>query len=346
MSTNPQNPEFLPPQYRSQGLRVAITGGTGSLGSAITRHFLAAGVERIVVFSRSEFSQAMMAQSLETEFGQAKMAPVLRFFLGDVRDRRRMIDAFAGCDVVVHTAALKRVDAVASHIGEVMKTNILGTMNTIEAAYEAGVAKVLFISSDKSVEPTNAYGASKQMGEHLATGSNAVTYPKGTRVATVRYGNVLGSRGSVVHLWRQRVAEGKPIQLTSREMTRFWITMPQACQLVADCLNVMDGGEIFVPILPACDLVTLATALAGPDYPIEVVGLRPGGEKLHESLLSSDEINRAEHAGAPGLMIPPHLMSWGSQIQHGPKYVGGPYTSDRVPRLSLEQMWEFLQAVP
>jgi len=324
-------------------MRVCITGGTGSLGQALTYHFLRQWADRVVVFSRDELKQAVMCREIEAQF--PGVGPQIRMFLGDVRNRRRMVKAFHGCDVVVHAAALKRVDAVACHMGEIKATNIDGTENVIDAALEAGVGKVLLISSDKAVEPTNAYGASKQMAEHLAIGANSITYPQGTRVSVLRYGNVLGSRGTVVHLWRQQVAAGQPIKLTHWEMTRFWITLQQACELVTAVLEQMDGGEIFVPQLPALELRTLAQAIGGPGYNIEIMGLRPGGEKIHETLLSSDELPRTEVVRT-GLMIPPHFMSWSGRITRGLPRPPTPYTSATAGRLTIENMRGLLADVP
>lgn len=321
-------------------MRVLITGGTGTLGQALTQHFLREGAERVVVFSRDEQKQAVM--------GAAITHPHVRFFLGDVRDRDRLSEALHGIDTLVHAAALKRVDALASHPGEVRRTNIEGSANVIRCAIGEGVRRVLMISSDKACLPTNIYGVTKSAMEWEAVASNALSVPRGTAVACVRYGNVLGSRGSVVHLFRQRVADGRPLLLTHREMTRFWITVDEAVALVSRCLGLMVGGEIFVPVLPAMRLVDLAEAVA-PGHPTQVVGLRPGGEKLHEVLINEDEARRTVAVDDTLWCIRPEPHAWRADDpwQGEPFPSGFVYQSDRVGwRLSVADMRKLLESVP
>lgn len=316
--------------------RVLVTGGTGTLGAAIVRRCLALGYERIVVFSRSESRQA----TLQGELGDH---PALRFFIGDVRDRERLIHAFYHVDAVIHTAALKRVDAMAYNPDEVRKTNIEGSANVIAAAAEAGVSKVLMISSDKAVSPMNVYGVSKAQMEHEAIASNALTWPRGTAIACTRWGNVLGSTGSVIQLWRAQRAAGKPLTLTEPEMTRFWLTADQAVSVVLEALYRMEGGEIFVPECPAMRLGDLAHAFA-PGHATEVIGLRPGGEKLHEELWTSEEGPRTVYDD--GLyIIRPSLHPWRGDTPWVGIAAPKTYRSDLVPRVTIAEMARWLESV-
>lgn len=321
-------------------MKVGITGGTGSLGSALVRWLLKHQMaEKIVILSRDEIKQAQLAEELGSH------PKILRFFIGDVRDQPRLLNAFYGLSVVVHAAALKRVDAVAYNPIEVVKTNILGTQAVIEAACACRVPRVLVISSDKAVEPTNVYGASKNLAEHLAVGANAYTFAQGTRVSAIRYGNVLGSRGSVIPAWRRRIREGAPLPLTDPRMTRFWITMPQAIEAVWTAMRDMAGGDIFVPDLQAMALTDLAEALA-PKYPIKMVGIRPGGEKLHERLLSQEEPRRTvRREGA--FVIQPAIRTWGGHALGGdPVGEDFEYQSDTWPRrLTPAEMRPFLDEI-
>ena len=304
---------------------VLITGATGSLGNALVRHILTTQVNRIACLSRDEVKQSQMAQRFTDHR--------LRFFLGDVRDVDRLEQAFHSIDMVIHAAALKRVDRVAYDPSEAVKTNILGTQNVISAAMRAKVKKVLLISSDKAVEPQNIYGATKMTAEWLAVMSNVYTYPQGTKVSAVRYGNVIGSRGSVVELWQAAVANGEPLQLTDDRCTRFWITLAQAVQLVMTALEQMDGGEIFVPVLPSMKLTDLAEAIAPSPYPRFVTSLRPGGEKLHETLLNQDEVQRTVLAGGI-FVVNPSLRFWG-----GVPWIGLALPTDFVYRSDLNTRW-------
>ena len=320
---------------------VRITGGTGSLGRALIRHYLTTPVARIAILSRDEWKQAMLAKELTDDR--------IRWFLGDVRDPERLEMAFHGIDTVIHAAALKRIDRVAYDPSEVIKTNVIGTQNVIHAAIKAGVKKMLVVSSDKAVEPTNIYGASKMCAEWLAVMSNVYSYPRGTRVSVVRYGNVIGSRGSVAELWEEAVKAGLPIQITDERCTRFFITMPQAVQFIEDALVLMDGGEIFVPDLPSMRITDLADAVA-PGHARFITDLRPGGEKLHEKLLNAEEATRTGQCLPGGMpdtdihrivyIIKPALNYWGGQfLGHIPVPPDWVYSSDRNTRwLSVEDM--------
>ncbi len=345
-------------------MRIVVTGGTGSLGRAFLRRLAAQKPAPIgddnniytvpphyrdkpdvgVMFSRDELKQAQVMESLGYPDN-------IRACIGDVRDPDRLRVAFRGADVVIHAAALKRVDAVAMHADETVKTNIVGSVNVFRAAMDCGVPKVLLISSDKAVLPTNSYGASKQMAEWVATGFNTYSVPAGTRIATIRYGNVLGSRGSVVHIWRKALREGRSLPLTNPDATRFVITMDQALTGISEALRVMQGGEIFVPKLGWCYVrdIGLAMVSGGETVKFETVGLRPGGEKIHEQLLSDDERHRCgstEHA----YVVVPHIHSWGIAhpwVLHDPaqipEYVSG---NPQLERATPRDLAPLIAAVP
>lgn len=283
-------------------MRILVTGGSGTFGRAFIRRALASGLyaDGVISYSRDEQKAAAMT----AEFGHHA---AFKAFLGDVRDSQRLDTALYGVTHVVHAAALKRVDAAAYSPSEVIATNVIGTMNVVDAAIRRGVERVVVISSDKSCMPTNIYGATKMCAEHFATQSNAYGYPRGTRIACVRYGNVLGSRGSVIGIWRQQVRDGLPIGITDRRMTRFIMTIEEATDLVIRALGHMHGGEVFVPKLPSASIVDLATAVAPPDgYPTVDIPMRPGGEKLHESLLNEEEPVRTYERDGCYVVVPSH----------------------------------------
>ena len=259
---------------------VLITGGTGSFGKKFTQALLRdKKPKKIIIFSRDELKQH------EMQVGGFNDA-TLRYFIGDVRDKERLVRAMHGVDIVVHAAALKQVPACEYNPMEAIKTNIMGTSNVVEAALDAGVKKVLTVSTDKAVSPANLYGATKLAAEKLTIQSNAYAAGTSTRYSCVRYGNVVGSRGSVVPLFLKQRAGGK-ITITDDRMTRFWLSLDQGVQFVIDCIEQMEGGEVFVPKIPSTKVVDLARAIA-PDAKIDVIGIRPG-EKLHEMLISEDE---------------------------------------------------------
>jgi len=267
---------------------ILITGGTGSFGQAMVRHLLALepGPRRVIIFSRDELKQHEMARSLAYK-GPAD-GERLRFFLGDVRDAARLRRALAGVDFVIHAAAMKQVPACEYNPQEAVKTNVLGAMNLVEAAIDMGVERVIALSTDKACNPVNLYGATKLTAEKIFTSAANLAGALRTRFACVRYGNVLGSRGSVLPVWREQLADGQPLTVTDPLMTRFWITMSQAVAFVHEHLHGMRGGEVFVPKLPSTNLQTLAIALAGPDVRLKRVPVR-GGEKMHETLIGEDE---------------------------------------------------------
>jgi UDP-N-acetylglucosamine 4,6-dehydratase len=262
------------------GKTIIVTGGTGSFGRKFVATALARySPKRIIVFSRDELKQHDMQLEVRD--------PRVSFFIGDVRDSERLRRAFqADVDVVVHAAAMKQVPACEYNPFEAIKTNVLGAQNVIDAAIDVGVPRVIALSTDKAVNPVNLYGASKLCAEKLFVQGNAYAGARDTRFACVRYGNVLGSRGSVVPLFLVQKRFGQ-VTLTDDRMTRFWLTLEQGVDFVINALGKMRGGEVFVPRIPSMSMVDLATTLA-PGCKIKVTGIRPG-EKLHECLVSSDE---------------------------------------------------------
>lgn len=259
---------------------ILITGGTGSFGKKFVEIMLAEyNPAKVIVFSRDELKQHEMRVA---GFDH----PNLRYFIGDVRDIDRLRRALTGVDVVVHAAALKQVVVCEYNPLEAIKTNILGTSNVVEAALDTGVKKVMALSTDKAVNPINLYGATKLAAEKLTIQSNAYAGGRSTRYSCVRYGNVVGSRGSVVPVFLKQRENGK-LTITDERMTRFWLSLDQGVRFVIRCIEQMHGGEVFVPKLPSTTIVDLAKAIA-PEAEIDVVGIRPG-EKLHEVLISEDE---------------------------------------------------------
>src|SRR5262245_41819637 len=263
---------------------ILVTGGTGSFGKAFVREVLRRNrPRRLVVFSRDEQKQYDMAHRFPRE-----EFPCLRYFIGDVRDVQRLKRAMDGIDFVVHAAAMKHVPIAEYNPFECIRTNIGGAENVINAAIDSGVARVIALSTDKAANPINLYGATKLCSDKCFVAANHLAASSGTRFSVVRYGNVIGSRGSVVELFRRLVARGaKTLPITDKRMTRFWITLRQGVEFVLERLQHMQGGEIFVPKIPSMKLVDLARAI-GPEQKLEAVGIRPG-EKLHEVLIPHDE---------------------------------------------------------
>ena len=265
-----------------QDLTVLVTGGTGSFGRKFTEILLEEyRPKKLIIFSRDELKQHDMRQVFADTAGST-----VRYFIGDVRDRERLERAFHGVDIVVHAAALKQVPACEYNPIEAIKTNIVGGTNVIEAAIDQGVKKVLALSTDKAVNPVNLYGATKLCAEKLFVQGNAYSGDHGTQFSCVRYGNVVGSRGSVIPLFKKQLVTGK-VTVTDPRMTRFWITLDQGVRFVINCIERMHGGEVFVPKIPSMNILDLAAAIA-PGCVVENVGIRPG-EKLHEVLLGEDE---------------------------------------------------------
>ncbi|HAE39557.1 MAG TPA: UDP-N-acetylglucosamine 4,6-dehydratase (inverting) [Candidatus Riflebacteria bacterium] len=261
------------------GKSILITGGTGSFGKAFVKKALEEfNPRKIIVYSRDEFKQYQMSQTFTSD--------KLRFFIGDVRDEKRLYRALTGVDLVIHAAAMKQVPASEYNPFEAVQTNIMGAQNLINAALEAGVQKVVALSTDKACNPVNLYGATKLCSDKLFIAANAYSGKSITRFAVVRYGNVIGSRGSVVPLF-QKLAETGELPITDERMTRFWITLPQAVKFVVDSFDQMAGGELYIPKIPSMRLTDLAQAIA-PGCRYKIVGIRPG-EKLHEMMISRDD---------------------------------------------------------
>lgn len=270
-----------------RGKRVLITGGTGTFGKAFVARLIAMPeIEAIYVFSRDEFKQHEMKKVVKDKR--------VSYFLGDVRDKDRLLRAFNNIDIVVHAAALKQVPALEYNPLEAVKTNVLGTQNVIDAALDRGVGKVVFISTDKAVQPINLYGATKLTAERLVIASNVYRGKGATRLSVVRYGNVIGSRGSFIEMLDGQKKTGT-VTLTDERMTRFWINIADVAQIVIDVLEDMEGGEIFVPKMRSLRVADVIAHLA-PDARVKVIGMRPG-EKLHETLITEHEMPRARDAG-------------------------------------------------
>ena len=284
------------------GSSILVTGGTGSFGRTFVSQVLESQApERVVVFSRDELKQYEMRQELGED-------DRVRFFLGDVRDKDRLRMALRGVDYVVHAAALKQVDTAEYNPMEFVKTNILGSENVIQACLEADIRKVVALSTDKASSPVNLYGATKLTADKLFISSNHYAGAGGTRFSVVRYGNVIGSRGSVIPFFRKLADEGKPLPITDFRMTRFWITLPQAVQFVIDSFDDMYGGELYVPRIPSMRVVDLAEAIA-PGCELTEIGIRPG-EKLHEEMISSEDSRRTVRR-PERYVVEPTLAVWG-----------------------------------
>ena len=293
---------------------VLITGGTGSLGKALISYLLTnTKVRRIAIFSRDELKQ----HNLQNEIGSD---PRLRWFIGDIRDIERLKRALHGVDFVIHTAALKQVDTGEYNPMEFIKTNVLGSQNVIDACIESGVKRVVALSTDKASSPINLYGATKLTADKLFVAANNYSYSYGTTFCVVRYGNVMGSRGSVIPFWKNLAAEGKPLPITDLRMTRFWISIDQAVEFVIESLEVMKGGELYVPRIPSMRIADLASAVA-PNAALEEVGMRPG-EKLHEEMISADDSRRTVVTNGR-YVVTPVVAEWGFQEPVGEKMPEG-----------------------
>jgi UDP-N-acetylglucosamine 4,6-dehydratase len=296
------------------GASVLITGGTGSLGKSLVEYFLnQTKVRRIVVLSRDELKQ----QHLRMEFQDDSR---LRWFLGDVRDLERLKRAFHGVDYVIHAAALKQVDTGEYNPMEFIKTNVLGSQNVIDAAIDAGVKRVVALSTDKASSPINLYGATKLTADKLFIAANNFSFAYGTTFSVVRYGNVMGSRGSVIPFFREIAAQGKPLPITDLRMTRFWISIESAVKFVIDSLEMMTGGELYVPRIPSMKIVDLANSVA-PGAKLEEIGMRPG-EKLHEEMISADD-SRRTIVLENRYVVTPVVAEWGYNPPEGSRMPEG-----------------------
>lgn len=265
---------------------ILITGGTGTFGRALVEAVLTEHKPRkVIVFSRDELKQSEMRKDFPDGHDS-----IVRYFIGDIRDPKRLQRAFHDVDIVIHAAALKQVDACEYNPFEAVQTNVVGTQNIIDAAIDQKVEKVLTVSTDKAVNPANLYGATKLCAEKLMVQGNAYSSRKSARFAAARYGNVVGSRGSVVPIFQNQRKSGR-LTVTDESMTRFWITPKESVRFVLRCLDLMNGAEIFIPKIPSIRIMDLAAAMA-PDCEVDFIGIGPG-EKIHEILLSLEEARYA-----------------------------------------------------
>jgi UDP-N-acetylglucosamine 4,6-dehydratase len=321
-----------------KGKTILITGGTGSFGKACLDALLDHHEpESVRVFSRDELKQSELQQRYRDD-------DRVRYFLGDVRDRERVIRATRGCDLIVHAAALKQVPACEYNPFEAVQTNILGAENLVAAAIANEVPRLIQLSTDKAVNPVNLYGATKLAAEKIVTQANTYAIDSDARFANVRYGNVVGSRGSVIPIFVEQAKRGE-LTITDERMTRFWITLPEAVEFVLSSLKIMEGGEIFVPKIPSMRVVDMADAIA-PDTRRTVIGIRPG-EKLHEVMLTEDESRHAQEL-EDRYTILPEFPTWrSSPYTHGPPVADGfRYSSDSNERwLTPEQLQAMLPAL-
>ncbi|MCM3389091.1 UDP-N-acetylglucosamine 4,6-dehydratase (inverting) [Ureibacillus chungkukjangi] len=312
---------------------ILVTGGTGSFGKKFIKKALEQNVKKIIIFSRDELKQYEMKQ----EFDDNR----LRFFIGDVRDKDRLIRAFDGVDYVIHAAAMKHVDACEYNPFEAVKTNIHGAQNIVEAAIDRGVEKVIALSTDKACSPVNLYGATKLASDKLFVAANAYVGDKKTSFSVVRYGNVVGSRGSVVPFFN-KIKHTGVLTVTDERMTRFWITLDHGVQFVIDNLARMHGGEIFVPKIPSMKVMDLAKAI-GPECEIEIIGIRPG-EKLHEAMIMEDDARHTVEF-EDYYVIQPEFPWWSKSFAEGGKELtdGFAYTSDANSEwLTIDELRELV----
>lgn len=313
---------------------ILLTGGVGSFGQAFVKICLAKHHPQVIrIYSRDELKQSEMKETYERN-------PRLRFFIGDVRDKNRLMMAAAKVDVIVHAAALKQVPSCEYNPFEAVKTNILGSQNIIEAALHHKIPKTIFVSSDKAVNPINLYGATKLCAEKIFVQANSYAGGENIRFAVARYGNVIGSRGSVVPLFKKQTKNGK-LTITDKRMTRFWLKIEEGAEFVIKCLSLMQGGEVFVPKIPSIKITDLAKAIA-PKAKIKIIGIRPG-EKLHEVLISREEASHTKEF-LSYFVIEPEFPSWRFRAYKGKKLSDGfCYRSDTNKKwLSVPQIKKLL----
>jgi UDP-N-acetylglucosamine 4,6-dehydratase len=307
------------------GASVLITGGTGSLGKYLVEYLLEeTAARRIVIFSRDELKQQHMRAHFKDDTR-------LRWFLGDVRDLDRLKRAFHNVDFVIHAAALKQVDTGEYNPMEFIKTNILGSQNVIDASIDAGVKRVVALSTDKASSPINLYGATKLTADKLFVAGNNYSFSYGTTFSVVRYGNVMGSRGSVIPFFKDLATQGKPLPITDLRMTRFWISIENAVKFVIDSLEMMTGGELYVPRIPSMKIIDLAHAVS-PGAKLVEIGIRPG-EKLHEEMISADDSRRTIIL-QNRFVVTPVVAEWGYVPPKG-EYMPG----DQAYRSDTNDMW-------
>lgn len=315
------------------GKTILVTGGTGSFGKKFVKTVLQYDVAKVIIFSRDELKQFEMQQEYKD--------PRLRFFIGDVRDKERLHRAFDQVDIVVHAAAMKHVGACEYNPFEAVKTNIYGAQNIIETAIDRGVEQVIALSTDKAAAPINLYGATKLASDKLFVAANSYAGSKKTKFSVVRYGNVIGSRGSVVPLFKKMKETGH-ISITDERMTRFWITLDNGVGFVLQSLKNMVGGEIFVPKIPSMKITDLAKAVA-PEAKINIIGIRPG-EKLHELMITHDDARHTVEFD-DYYVITPEFTWWGNKLTGGQKLPESfEYSSETNPKwLTIEQLMDMIE---
>lgn len=335
---------FLEPAVDLNGRAILVTGGTGSFGKAfvdiVLKRYRPA---RLVIYSRDEQKQFEMEQALR----KSENAGCLRFFIGDVRDKARLEMALAGIEYVVHAAALKHVPIAEYNPFECIHTNVIGAENVVRASIRAGVRRVIALSTDKAANPINLYGASKLASDKIFCAAFHLAGAQGPRFAVVRYGNVIGSRGSVIPLFQQLVAEKADyLPITDPEMTRFWITLEQGINFVLSSFALMRGAEVFIPRLPSMRIADLVATLA-PQMPTKVIGMRPG-EKLHEILLTADDA-RLALAMDDRYVVVPNFTDWHRHeyIELGALPVPARFayaSNTNEEQLGSTELWELLTA--
>ena len=320
---------------------ILITGGTGSFGKKCTEIILQRyKPRRLIIFSRDELKQFEMAQ----QFPDSKY-DCIRYFIGDIRDKERLHRAFSNLDYVIHAAALKQVPAAEYNPFEAVKTNILGSQNVINVAIDRGVKKVIALSTDKAANPVNLYGATKLCSDKLFIAGNSYTGTVNTAFSVVRYGNVAGSRGSVIPFFLKKKEEGI-LPITDPRMTRFWITLEKGVYFVLKCFEIMVGGELFVPKIPSMNMIDLAQAIA-PECKTEIIGIRPG-EKLHEIMVPRDDAYKTIEYDDK-YIIQPAFKFFGHRFNpNGGKPVSDDfeYNSETNPlKLSIDEMKEIIRSL-
>lgn len=320
---------------------ILITGGTGSFGKKTTEIILDTyKPKRLIIFSRDELKQSEMAQQFPVSQYEC-----IRYFIGDVRDKERLYRAFHGVDYVIHAAALKQVPAAEYNPFEAVKTNIIGAQNVINVAIDQGVSKVIALSTDKAANPINLYGATKLCSDKLFISGNRYVGHTHTIFSVVRYGNVVGSRGSVIPFF-QKCNKNGCLPITDPRMTRFWITLEQAVGFVLKCFDRMVGGELFVPKLPSMNIMDLAKALA-PECRTEIIGIRPG-EKLHEVMISRDDSRKTVEFD-DYYLVQPDFGFWRRRYKNNKKKAvpeDFEYSSDKNPwRLNVEEMRRMIESL-
>lgn len=323
---------------------ILITGGTGSFGKKFLEMIFARyNPEKVIIYSRDEYKQSVMQSAYRDKVDMSRV----RFFIGDVRDKERLYRAFQGVDYIIHAAAMKQVPTCEYNPFEAIKTNIHGAQNVIDAALDCGVKKVVALSTDKAVNPINLYGGTKLVSDKLFIAANAYRGEKGTVFSVVRYGNVAGSRGSVIPIWKNIIEQGgKTLGVTDRRMTRFWITLEQGVELVFKALSESRGGETYISKIPSFYITDLAKAML-PDCEIQEIGIREG-EKLHEIMVTKDD-SRTTYEYDKHYIVYPHY-NWvkredyqitGRLVEEGFEYSSGTNTQ----WLGVEELREALKKI-